>query len=635
MSAPPRVPASGTDLDVRHGVETPEHVELRFTLAGLGSRSAAMLLDLLLLDAILLGLGIALSLLFGGRGTRPSGAEFWAVALVILVAGLGFFLYFILFEALGDGRTPGKRALGLRVVLDTGHAVTVQAAILRNIMKVVDLFLVAGPPMMLLHPRHKRLGDLVAGTIVVRDRPADYRLSSAAATAPAEPLESLPPELSDPEYALLARFLARLDDLTPEVRTRLGGDLARRLENRIPRRDTDVEAYLVAVLASERERRRGRLAARVRGEGGSGAEGSAKGEGGRVGRTAVAAERFVARKQGTWQGFQSVAARVAKSGVGALPPDQIPAFAAQYREVAADLARARTYGVDPGVLTYLERLVAAGHNALYRGAVKRRGLVPFTDYLLGEFPAAVVRSWRYVLAAFLVFAIPAAIGYTMLRERPALAEEIVNPEMVSRAEQAADRQARGVGYAQSENEVLPVIAAAIISNNILVCFYAFSGGILAGILTVLSLAYNGLSLGTDLGVFTNHGAASYLLTFVAGHGVLELTAIFISGGAGFRIARALIAPGDLKRADALVLQGRVAVRMIGAVVFLLAIAGSIEGLLSASDAAPAWKLGTSAVTAVLLGLYFFNGWLVSTKQRPAALPGATPQMGREVPATID
>src|SRR5206468_10899367 len=105
-------------------------------------------------------------------------------------------------------------------------------------------------------------------------------------------------------------------------------------------------------------------------------------------------------------------------------------------------------------------------------------------------------------------------------------------------------------------------------------------------------------------------STAYLLTFVAGHGVLELTAIFISGGAGLRLARALIAPGDRLRRDALVLEGAIAVRMIGAVVCLLALAGTIEGLLSTSDAPAVWKLGVSAASAVLLVLYLTNGWRV-------------------------
>ncbi len=110
-----------------------------------------------------------------------------------------------------------------------------------------------------------------------------------------------------------------------------------------------------------------------------------------------------------------------------------------------------------------------------------------------------------------------------------------------------------------------------------------------------------------MGLFQNYHALPYLLTFVLGHGVLELTAIFISAGAGFRLAKAMIAPGDRTRGDALVLEGRIAARMIGAVVTLLAIAGTIEGLLSTSDAAAAWKYGVSASSAVFLVLYLLNG----------------------------
>ena len=180
--------------------------------------------------------------------------------------------------------------------------------------------------------------------------------------------------------------------------------------------------------------------------------------------------------------------------------------------------------------------------------------------------------------------------------------------MVSRAQAAADREARGIGYAQSPEDELPVVAATIISNNVNVCFAAFAGGLFAGILTALSLIYNGLSIGIGFGIFANYHAAGYLGTFVAGHGVLELTAIFISGGAGFRLAHALIAPGDRTRRDALGVDGVIAARMIGAVLVLLAIAGSIEGLLSASDAPAPFKFGVSAISAVFLGLYFASGW---------------------------
>jgi len=161
---------------------------------------------------------------------------------------------------------------------------------------------------------------------------------------------------------------------------------------------------------------------------------------------------------------------------------------------------------------------------------------------------------------------------------------------------------------EAEGDERPVIAAAIIGNNIQVSFGAFVGGLTCGLLTGWLLFANGMMLGLGFGLFKNYGALGYLTTFVAAHGVLELTAIFISAGAGFRLAKAIIAPGDRTRKDALVMEGRVAVLMVGAVVTLLAIAGAIEGLLSASDAPAVWKYGVSAATAVFLLLYLASGW---------------------------
>jgi uncharacterized membrane protein SpoIIM required for sporulation len=332
----------------------------------------------------------------------------------------------------------------------------------------------------------------------------------------------------------------------------------------------------------------------------------------------VAAERFVARKRSGWEAFYELARRVEHTGLGTLHAAQIPGFAARYREVAADLARAHTYGVDAAVIEHLERLVTAGHNTLY-GMRQRRPRVG--ALLLRTFPAAVVRSWRYVLAAWALFAAPAAVGYALLREDPGLADTVVSPVMVSRAEQAAARQADGVGYAEAAAAERPALAALLISNNVLVCFYVFAGGLLAGTWTVTVLILNGLSLGMACGLFANYDALGYLLTFVAGHGVLELTAIFISAGAGLRIARALVAPGDFRRRDALVHEGRVAAEMIAVVVSLLIVAGAIEGLLSASDAPAPLKLGVSAASLLLLGLYLGNGWRVwRAQERPVGEP---------------
>src|SRR6267143_119023 len=547
---------SPLDLRQHHGVETPEHVEVRLELAGVGSRVAAALLD-----TILLYLSLLLLIIVGSNVAGVDGAAGgWFTAVVILLLFVLIWGYFAAFEAWNDGRTPGKQALGIRVVMDTGRPVTVGAAVVRNLVRLLDCYFPLLPVLpalllMFLNKSNKRLGDMAAGTIVVRDRPTDWVLG--AGTAPPssdheELLEAGPPELSEDEFRLLDRFLARLNDLDAAVQVRMPTDLARRFGRRIPRRTNDVQAYLVRVFAEEQQRRRSRFATRAGGGG--------------VGRTTVTAERFLAKKRETWEAFRTVAVRMERSGVGALAAGEVPAFAARYREVAADLARARTYGVDQRVIEYLERVVSAGHNALYRARGKRG--TPLARYLLRDFPAAVVQSWAYVLVAFALFIVPAAVGYAMIRERPSLAEEIVSPVMVGRAEQAAERQAEGRGYAEAEGEQRPVIAAAVISNNIQVSFGVFVGGLTCGLLTGWLLFANGMMLAPRPGVLKNYGALGYLTTFVAAHGVLELTAIFISAGAGFRLAKAIIAPGDRTRKDALVVEGRIAARMIGAVVTL-------------------------------------------------------------------
>ncbi|HEU5259800.1 MAG TPA: stage II sporulation protein M [Gemmatimonadales bacterium] len=598
MNAPARDPVPAAPLRQHLPIETPEHVAVHLELAGVGSRAAAALLDTLLVTLALLVLRVLAGAL--GLGEIGSALEGWALAVLILLSFLTFFGYFALYEALNGGRTPGKQALGLRVVMETGHPVTPTAAVVRNLVRLLDCYFpllpfLPGLVMVFLHRRNQRLGDLAAGTIVVRDRPVDWGLGPAPPReAPAEePIETGPPELSEDEFRLLDQFLARADQLDPAVQVRLATDLSRRFQDRIPRRTEDPDSFLTALHAEEQRKRRGRFATRA--------------QTGTAGRTIVTAERFVAKKRDSWETFHVIAARVERAGVGALTPGEIPGFAARYREIAADLARARTYGVDPRVIEYLERVVSAGHNALYRARGRRR--TPVLRYLLRDFPAAVVQSWRYVLAALLLFAIPAIIGYVMIRGRPELADEVLSPVMVSRAEQAADRQARGIGYAQSRGETLPVLASAIMANNIGVAFWAFVGGMLAGTLTAFVLVMNGLSLGLGFGLFVNYHAGGYLATFVAGHGVLELTAIFVAAGAGFRLAGALILPGDRTRKDALVVEGRIAARMIGAVVSMLALAGVIEGLLSASDAPAALKYVVSATTAALLVLYLRNGYV--------------------------
>jgi uncharacterized membrane protein SpoIIM required for sporulation len=227
--------------------------------------------------------------------------------------------------------------------------------------------------------------------------------------------------------------------------------------------------------------------------------------------------------------------------------------------------------------------------------------------LARQCPAAVIQARGYVLVAFLAFMAPAAAGFAVLHERPALAGELLPDVMLRRAAAGAARKAAGKGYVDVAAEDRPLMASGIITNNVRVAVACFAGGIFLGVGSLVLLAYNGLAIGAFAGHFANVGLLDYLLTFILGHGALELFAIWVAGAAGFLLGRSVVAPGDLSRADALVLSGRVAVRMLGATAVLLVVAGTIEGFISAGGYSVPVRLAASAASLGLLAAYLANG----------------------------
>ncbi|HEU5041614.1 MAG TPA: stage II sporulation protein M [Gemmatimonadales bacterium] len=562
-------------------VETPEHVVLDLEIAGIGSRALAALVDMLILAGAAVAALVALGLL-GGFGLTLGP---WGSALLLLGGFAVWTGYFIFFEALRRGQTPGKRMVGIRVLMDTGHAVTPGAATVRNLLRLADFMpppYLAGTLLVAFHPRAKRLGDLVAGTVVARDRPGE---------APAPPRSALPtaavatlPELSDAEYGLLLQFERRQDDLAPAARARLAASLAARFADHPAAPGAGDAEHLLDLLRQERARREAGPAA---------------------GFAGGAAARLAGRKGRRWDEFQHLAERASHRGLDSFAAAELPDFAARYREVAADLARARTYRADERTLGRLERLVAAGHNALYRderSTWRRAGVT-----LLRECPAAIVRARGYVLVAALAFAVPAAAGYALMRDRPALAAEVLPDVMLSRAAAGVERKAAGRRYVELSAEERPIMASGIITNNVRVAIACFAGGVFLGIGSLVLLGFNGLMIGATAGHFANAGLLDYLLEFIVGHGLLELFAIWVAGAAGFLLGRSVVAPGDLSRTDAMVLSGRIAVRMVGGAALLLVVAGVIEGFVSAGSGGGGARLGASVASLAFLALYLANG----------------------------
>ena len=576
-------------------VETPELVVLTYSIAGIGSRALAAITDVLIVVLSLILISIAALALRLTRGFASIGmSSTWGTAVLVLTQFALLWGYYVLFEGLMDGQTPGKRLHHIRVVREGGYSVTFGVSAVRNLLRFVDMqpfiFYLVGMGSVLLTKRGRRLGDIVAGTIVVRE---DVRRPGAepSPVAPTKGTQALHTQLSEDEYTVLARFVERWPTLESQRRTALAQQLAQRFSATLGDVDKRPAGQrLLELYERERGARAGGVASR--GETGAGRERQA----------------LIAAGSPRWAAFANKLTLAQQKGLRALGEKGVREFVAEYRALSADLARLRTAAGGRAVdeLFYLGRLVAGAHNLLYRD--RGMPLRAAVRYLFTEGPREVRRAAAPIaLAALLLFG-PATIAGVAVNRHPDLAPRLLPPQMIQRAEDGVRRARTGEGYIDDPQLFRPVMASGIIANNVQVTFAAFAGGITAGLLTVYMLVMNGVSMGSVVGLYANKGIARLLVAFVAPHGVLELFAICVAGGAAFLIAAGLLLPGNRSRRRALVENGRRAIRLIGVSTLLLVVAGTLEGLVSPIEWWPIeGKLAVSGTTLVLLVTYLRGG----------------------------
>jgi uncharacterized RDD family membrane protein YckC len=217
-------------------IDTPEQIPLEFPLAGIGSRFLALAIDTLIQAAGWLILAALASYTHAHTPKMPIRGA-WALAIIVIVGFLIQFGYFAFFEAIWNGQTPGKRLTHLRVIRDSGGPISVYEAVARNLLRIVDsvpvLYGVAIVSA-LLSSKNKRLGDYVAGTVVVHERPAalesavQWDLSASTGNSRYD-VSRITPE----EFQLIEAFLLRRNQLAADVRRATGLKIVERLSARL------------------------------------------------------------------------------------------------------------------------------------------------------------------------------------------------------------------------------------------------------------------------------------------------------------------------------------------------------------------------------------------------------------------
>ncbi len=311
------------------------------------------------------------------------------------------------------------------------------------------------------------------------------------------------------------------------------------------------------------------------------------------------AENFIEKRKDNWKRLEELIdqARTVR-GLRSLSRDEVRELARSYRRAASDLAIARVESRDQRLVSYLNNLVIRAHGMIYR--TESKGARAILNFYLYEFPAIFRRTFRYTLAVFLIFLAIAIPSFIATWRNDDFADFAYVPP--SLAQKIKDHQ---IWWAEL-NKQAPVGAAAIITNNIGVGILTFALSIFPIVGTVNILKNTALQFGAINALVFKYGMGRTLWAFVAGHAVLELTAIFIAGGAGLMIGLSVLAPGERARRDALVEKGALAIKLMAGCFPLFVIAGLIEAFISPLPIHSGYRFAVSAATAVALAAYLLK-----------------------------
>lgn len=287
----------------------------------------------------------------------------------------------------------------------------------------------------------------------------------------------------------------------------------------------------------------------------------------------MVSSRWMDRRRAHWNRLEELVERSRRKGLSALEHRELQELGLLYRQVAADLAVVRETPEMRRLAAYLNHLLGGAHNIVYRSRRVRGGGI--AGFYRKTFPRVFRETLPLTLMAAGLFVSGAVAGALIGHHDPAFLHLMVNEEMVDTIE-------RRELWTHSILSMKPVASSAIMTNNISVSFLVVASGISGGLGTIYLMLLNGLSIGVIGAACWSSGMSLKLWSFVAPHGVLELPAIFIAGGAGLEIGRGLLFPGTLPRRDSLKRSGRTAARLVLGLVPIMVVAGIIEGFVSPS-----------------------------------------------------
>lgn len=307
---------------------------------------------------------------------------------------------------------------------------------------------------------------------------------------------------------------------------------------------------------------------------------------------------FERLNEGRWQNFEAQLG-AAEKGKDIEDGHQFPA---RFRRVCYDLSLARYRLFGQRVGDRLNDLAIRGYRLIHRrrGAFGERAL----RFVLAGFPQAFRREWRLFAVVSLVFWVPFFVMWWSADREIEWVQALLGPDQMAQIEGMYGKDANTIEHLRQEHGANFAMFAHYIQNNVGIDFRLFAGGIVFGIGTLFFLIYNGLFFGAVVGYVEYAGDPELLWRFVAGHSSFELLGMLVVGMAGLKIGFALLAPGQLGRADALTRAGRDGLPLLIGGALMTALAAVVEGFWSAEPMPSETKYAVGILFWVLHLLYF-------------------------------
>lgn len=303
---------------------------------------------------------------------------------------------------------------------------------------------------------------------------------------------------------------------------------------------------------------------------------------------------FTQQKEPAWNRLSDTLDKINARGVKTLDRKSLKQLGDDYRAAVSDLSYARSHGASDKLLWYLNDLAGRAHGVLYVSEPAKSGGI--RHFLLQEFPRTFRASYKYCLAAMLLFALCWGFATYSLLTNPDFGNQMI-------PEQFKKRGSDGEVRIPNPGDM----SSFIMTNNIKVGILSYAGGITAGALTVFEIAQNGVVLGAVATVAAPAMGRLRFWSLILPHGVIELVAIFICGGAGMMMGCSIIAPGNMRRADSIRIASARALKLFAGSLPMFVIAAIIEGFLTPSVIPPWSKLTFAVLTAVALVIYLGFG----------------------------